>query len=76
MVPPIVVATAVVTQDRPEADESPGVAKYVSTTLAGKSHASIEKLSREAHAALPVTPTSESRARPAPYRAATSSSCE
>ena len=54
----------------------PGVAKYVSTTLAGKSHASIEKLSREAHAALPVTPTSESRARPAPYRAATSSSCE
>lgn len=54
----------------------PGVAKYVGTTLAGKSPASIEELSRETHAALPVTPASESRARPAPHRAATSSSCE
>lgn len=54
----------------------PGVAKYVGTTLAGRSPASIEELSREAHAALPGTPASESRARPAPYRAATSSSCE
>lgn len=53
----------------------PGVARYVGTALAGKSHASIEELSREA-AALPLTPASESCARPAPYSAATSSSCE
>lgn len=44
----------------------PGVAKYLGTTLAGKSHASIEELRREASAALPLTPASESRARPAP----------
>jgi 2-polyprenyl-6-methoxyphenol hydroxylase-like FAD-dependent oxidoreductase len=54
----------------------PGVASYVGTTLAGKSHASIEELSREASAALPRTPATESRVRPAPSSAATSSSCE
>ena len=53
----------------------PGVAKYVGTTLAGKSHASIEDLSRKASTALPLTPTSGSHSRPAPHRAATSSSC-
>jgi hypothetical protein len=31
----------------------PGVTRYVGTALAGKSHASIEELSREACAALP-----------------------
>ena len=76
MDPAIVIATAVVTQPRPEADESLGVARYVGTALAGKSHASIEELSQEAFAALPLTPASESPARPAPYSAATSSSCE